>query len=208
MKNIYILLVSLILVALTSCQGSDNDYKTMVVKNRIASFSFEYRSYYRDKEGPDIVERPDFQYAYVYMLTRAKERTMANPEPGGKGKPVAMSYVPASIHILVDNKFLLHSKYSPTAHERIENSISSWSKWKHFKLMERSKVMVAGIEAELIAYEIDSIFSSWPLEYCVEIAFDHEGLCWEIEATSRDPELHEVVRQDVEHLIATFKILE
>jgi hypothetical protein len=205
-KNILVLLF--ISLMLTACQASDNDYKTMVIKNEVAVFSFEYRSYYHDKEGPEIVQQSDHMFIYVDILARTKKRTMANPEPGRKGNPVPMSYVPAFINVRVSNKLLMNSKYFMTASERITNSIESWSKWENFKLLEQSEVTVAGIEAELIAYEIDSIFSSWPLEYRVEIAFDYQGLCWDIEATNRDPDMNEILRKDIDHVLQTFKIFE
>ena len=208
MKTITILIFLFVLFTLTACYISDDDYRTMVVDNRIAGFSFEHRAYYHDRDGPYVVEESDYQFTYIYVLARTKERPMANPEPGNEGDTVAMSYVPASISVSASNQLLMQSKYSWTAAERIENSISSWSRWKNFKLLEQSKVMVAGIEAEFIAYEIDSIFSSWPLEYHIEIAFDHEGICWDIEATCRDTDLREMLIQDVEHVISTFEILE
>jgi hypothetical protein len=208
MKTIIIPIFLCALFTLTACYMSDDDYRTMVVNNDVAGFSFEYRAYYHDRDGPYVVEQSDFQFTYIYVLARTKERPMANPEPGSEGDTVAMSYVPASINIRVSNQLLMQSKYSRTAVERIENSISSWSRWENFNLLERSKVVVAGIEAEFIAYEIDSIFSSWPLEYHIEIAFDHEGICWDIEATCRDTDLREMLRQDIEHLVSTFVILE
>ena len=208
MKTISMPILLCILLTLISCQVSDDDYKTMVVDNDVAGFSFEYRAYYHDICGPRFVEQSDHQFTYVDLLARAKKKTMANPEPGGEGNPVAMSYVPAFISVSASNQLLMQSKYSWTATERIEKSISSWSRWEDFKLLERTTVVVAGIEAEMIVYEIDSIFSSWPLEYHIEIAFDHEGICWDIEATCRDTDLREMLVQDVEHVISTFEILE
>jgi len=216
-QQIWIKLLKVIIPVLIACiflfpgcgtPLSDDDYKTMVVKSDVAGFSFEYRAYYHDIGGPYVVEESDFTFTYVYVLARAKKKTMANPEPGGKGNPVAMSYVPASINVSASNQLLMQSKYSWTASERIEKSISSWSRWENYKLLERTTVVVAGIEAEMIVYEIDSIFSSWPLEYHIEIAFDREGICWDIEATCRDTDLREMLVQDVEHVISTFEILE
>jgi hypothetical protein len=216
-QQIWIKLLKVIILILLACAFlfsgcstflSDDDYRTIVVNNDVAGFSFEYRAYYHDIDGPSVVEESDYQFTYIYVLARTKERPMVNPEPGSEGDTVAMSYVPASMHVLVSNQLLMHSKYSWTASERIENSISSWSRWKNFKLLERTTVVVAGIEAEMIAYEIDSIFSSWPLEYHIEIAFDREGICWDIEATCRDTDLRDMLVQDVEHVISTFKILE
>lgn len=208
MKAITIPILLCVLITLTACYMSDDDYRTMVVDNDVAGFSFEYRAFYRDTDGPYIVEESDYQFCHVDILAHTKERTMANPEPGSKDDPVAMSYVPAFISISVSNQILMNSKYSMTAIERIESSISSWSRQDNFKLLKRSKVVVSDIEAELIIYERDSIFSSWPLEYHIEISFDNEGLCWDIEATGRDLDMQEMIKQDVEHVISTFEILE
>lgn len=186
-----------------ACQASDNDYKTMTVKNRIAHFSFEYRAYYHDIEGPRVVESATYRFTFVHIFSPQKERKVANPEPGSKGEGIDMSYTPAFMDVRAADASFYHSPAST----RIENSLNSWTRWENFKLLERSPVVVAGIEAELIAYQIDSIFPTWPLEYHIEISFDYGGLQWDIEANT-DLDMQEMLRSDVEHIIATFKIIE
>ena len=100
------LIVVLLMVALVSvaCNGngsqSSNRYKTLTVKNRIASFSCEYRAYYNDLDGPGIVDSAAHRFTSVHILAPKKYMTEPNPELGGKGDTVKMDYIPASIGIM------------------------------------------------------------------------------------------------------------
>jgi hypothetical protein len=196
----------IVLLALSACCGGNsvNDWKTLTVTNYIAGFSCEYRAYYDSLDGPQIVDSTAHRFTYVYILAPKKHMQIADPEPGGGGDTVQMKYVPASLHMRVADG----SRYPDSpAVARIEESLKDWGAWPNFELLEQSAVTVAGIEAELIAYQVDGFFAGPALEYRVRVSFDHEGLHWDIDA-SADIDMAEMVRQDFNHVIETFEILE
>jgi len=178
-------------------------YKTMMVKNDIASFSFEYRAYYSNIGGPYIEDSDAHRFTDVTILAPKETITTVNPSPEGKGEMVKMEYVPAFIKILAGDA----SKFPMPASERIEGHISSWSSWPNFKLLERSVVMVDGAPAELIAYQVDGFFAGPALLYQVDVAFDRNDLQWNFHVEA-DIDMAEVVRADLDHIIQTFKILD
>lgn len=196
--------VSLFLTACHEDVGvSPDGYKTMTVRNYIASFSFEYRAYYSDVGGPYIEDSDAHRFTNVTIMTPKETMTMVNPSPEGKGEMVEMEYVPAFVTIIAGDA----SKYHRPASERIESHISSWSSWPNFKLLERSTVMVDGAPAELIAYQVDGFFSGPALKYQVDLAFDRYNLQWDFRVEA-DIDMAEVVRADLDHIIETFKILD
>ena len=198
-----ILLICTLLFSSCTPPLSDDDYITMTVQNRIASFSFEYRAYYRDVAGPRIVDSDAHLFTYVDILAAQKTMPMPNPEPGGEGEMVQMKYVPAFIGVSVSDA----SKYLTSSTERIENNISSWSRWPNFELLERKMILVDGVQAELIAYQVDGFFVGPALKYQVDVCFDHNALRWYIYLEA-DIELADMVRADLEHILETFKILD
>lgn len=193
-------------LALSACSGSDavSDYKSLTVKNYIAGFSCEYRAYYNDLGGPHIVDDAAHKYTYVRILAPKTYMPMFNPEPGGNGGTVRVEHIPAFIDIIAADA----GKYpdSPAA-TRIEETLSDSSKWPNFKLLERSMVTVAGVEAELVAYQVDGFFVPPPLLYEAQVSFDHNGIQWDIVAKA-DMDMSETVRADIDHIIKTFLILE
>ncbi|MBM4432720.1 MAG: hypothetical protein FJ025_01805 [Chloroflexi bacterium] len=192
---------------LTACHEdvhvSPDGYKTMTVRNDIASFSFEYRAYYSDIAGPRIVDSDAHRFTYVDIPAPQETMTVANPSPEGKGEMVRMYYVPAFVNIMAADA----SKFPMPASERIEGHISSWSSWPNFKLLERSMVMVDDAPAELIAYQVDGFFARPALKYQIDVAFDRNNLQWDF-LVEADIDMAEIVRADLDHIIETFKILD
>ena len=187
------------LLLLGACSVSDDSYKTMNVKNKIASFSFEYRAYYREVEGPEVLGGDS---VYVNLIAPKKRMSFPNPEPGGKPDTVSLEYVPAYIGV---------AAYNPevsglTAAERIERVLYTEARWPDFKLLERSNVIVAGIQAELIAYQTNQIVGP-PVVYMADVYFDYGGFTWAFDVKA-DLDLAETVRADFDHVLQTFKILE
>jgi len=187
------------LLLLGACSVSDDSYKTMNVKTKIASFSFEYRAYYRDVEGPKVLDRGS---VYVNLIAPQKKMAFPNPEPGGKPDTVSLEYVPAYIGV---------AAYNPevsglSAAESIERVLSTEANWPDFKLLERSAVTVDGIQAELIAYQTNEIIGP-PVVYMADVYFDYGGFTWAFDAKA-DLDLAETVRADFDYVLQTFKILE
>ena len=184
---------------LGACSVSDDSYKTMNVKTKIASFSFEYRAYYRDVEGPEVLDRGS---VYVNLIAPEKEMSFPNLEPGGKPDTVSLKYVPAYIGV---------AAYNPevsglTAAERIERVLYTEARWPDYRLLERSAVIVDGIQAELIAYQTNQIIGP-RVVYMAKVYFDYGGFTWAFDAKA-DHDLAETVRADFNHVLKTFKILE
>jgi hypothetical protein len=193
-------------MALTSCKDSGTSgtgYKTMTVKNRIANFSFEYRSFYKDVDGPRVEDSSAHRFTVVYVLASKKTAPMPNPEPGGDGT-VGMEYVPASIEVGAADA----AKYPDLpAKVRIDGLLESVSTWPHYKLLERTTVVVAGAEAELVAFQVDGFFGLPPMIYKALVSFDLDGIQWDIDVEA-ELEMAEIMRADLDHLLQTFKILE
>jgi hypothetical protein len=180
---------------------SDDHYTTMEVKNRIAHFSFEYRTYYHTTDGPDIVDDEYFRFTYVTIA--ASKKTMPHPDPEGSGQTVNMKYTPAFITIQIG--YAMDRPYS-SAHDRIENHIKNWGTWPNFKLFERKTIVISGKEAEMASYQVDGMLGP-KLLYQADVAFDYNWEKWDIHLEA-DITLAESVQEDLDHIIRTFKILE
>ena len=84
--------------------------------------------------------------------------------------------------------------------------------WDYFKLLERSTVLVSGIEAELVFIQSDWIGLFPPseqpkIEYEKAVFFDYDGLVWCIDANARMDINHRVM-EDFKKLLESFKILD
>jgi hypothetical protein len=190
-------------MALASCEDSGTGYKTMTVKNRIANFSFEYRSFYKDVEGPYVLDSSAHRFTGVSVLASKKTAPVPNPEPGGDGT-VGMEYVPAFIEVRAADA----AKYPDLpAKVRIDGLLESESTWPNYKLMERTTVVVAGVEAELVAFQVDGFFGPPPMLYKALVYFDLDGIYWDIDVEG-ELEMAEIMRADLDHVLQTFKILE
>lgn len=203
-KLLLILLISS--VALSACGGgsSGDGYKTLKVENYIAHFSCEYPDYYNDMEGPNIVDKTAHKYTYVNVFAPKKYKQTYYQGPGSTGGEVVFEYIPATIGIKAADA---NTYPEWPASDRIEESINDWGKWPNFKLLERTAVMVSGIQAELIAYEVDGFIMEPPILYKVEVSFDHNGLQWDISAKG-GIDTADMLRADFDHVIETFRILE
>jgi len=204
------LLLLLCMLVITGCHGSTDGYRNVTVRNNIGNFSFEYRSFY-EIEGPDIEDDAYFRFTYVQLLAPKRNMPMVIPDDSGKNpETYPVEYVPASIEVMASDA----SKHPASAETRLEDALSSWSKWPHFELLERTAVTVSGIQGELIAYYIDWLLpvpkqeGDEPLlRYKVEVYFDYAELKWDMKAES-DMDMAEMVRADFDHVLQTFKILD
>jgi hypothetical protein len=203
-----IILVTLISSIFSACDQngsdpSDDHFRTMEVKNKVAHFSFEYRTYYHDIDGPWVDDNEYRKITYVDILASKKTIPAPNPQPGEAGETVNMSYTPAVIGVNVGNA--LNVPFRPFQ-ERISSHLTSWSRWEHFKLLERKNVMISGIQGEMAAYEVDGLIGP-KLLYQSDVAFDYNGQEWDINLKA-DVSLTDNVKEDLQHVIDTFKILQ
>lgn len=214
------------IVALSGCdilhkgyttQKSPEGYISLTVDNELAHYFIEYPAYY-DRAGPRLDMDWLAPFTSVELLAPKKHRDIIIPDPPkNKVKTVSAEYVPASILVYIfdpskndyfsyshaSGEYILHSYTSKTF---AENVLSGEAKWEHFKLMERSPVMVSGIEGEMIVYETDWSLFGTKLQYVRMVLFDYDGLIWRITGKA-EMELVDQMKADFDHVLETFKIL-
>ncbi len=64
-----------------------------------------------------------------------------------------------------------------------------------------------GIQAELIAVQVDGFLVQPSLIYEAQVSFDYKGLQWDIKASS-EIDMADTVRADFDHVFQTLKILD
>jgi hypothetical protein len=211
LRTITILAVSFFTLVFTLSAGcsliiskpSDNQFKIMEVKNNIARFSFKYRTYYHEADAPYIIDDKYFRFTALTIAASPKTISEPNPEPGKASETADMSYAPASIRVLVSNA--INQPFRP-AQDRISNHLTSWSRWSKFKLLERKDILISGIQGEMAAYEVDGLIGP-KLLYQSDVAFDYDDQEWNLHLEA-DVALTDIVKEDLQLVIDTFKILE
>jgi hypothetical protein len=182
---------------------SDDHFTTVEVKNKIAHFSFEYRTYYHEIEGPYIIDDNNFQFTALTIAASKKTMPGPNPEPGKSGETVDMSYTPAFIKFNVGNALNRPYVFAP---DRVENSIRSFGRWPNFLRLERKTVTISGTKAEMGSFQVDGFIAGPKMLYQAEVAFDYNDKKWDI-SLQADIALTEAVKADLEHILNTFKII-
>jgi len=201
----YLILVAVIVCLPAGCSNpftaSSDTFSRMEVNNKIAHFSFEFRNYYSDKDGPYVVDDQYSRFTSMTVLASKKSMEMPDPDPGSD-KTVNMQYTPASIHFLVGNAV----RNPMNAVDRIDNIIRSCSRWENFELLERKSIEISVTKAEMVIYQVDGFWGP-KLLYRSDIAFDYGGKEWDIRLES-DIALADVAKGDLEHVIRTFRVLD
>lgn len=210
-----LVLVSIITVSITGCEANQTDYQAeasepgcriLNVKNKLVSFSFEYSTYYK-KEGPilDTEHGPPATYFSLYAPRKEMKIMVPDFDEGGDLKTVSASYCPAAIVISVFATLPDESN----ARERIDGWVSMVEEEGYSESLERSPVVVSGIDAEMLDFIRDSgmlLAVDKKIEYNRVVYFDYGGYIWSFMANS-DEELAEKVKTDFDHIIETFKII-
>jgi len=207
---IILILLLASLMILPDCNSSRDGYRTLVEKNKLCSFSFEYSDYYT-RAGPYY--ELDFRVPFMYVTLLAPKASVNLIVPSGSDtvKTAATDYVPASITIDV-SKAVDSVNTARNAKERLESILEDESKWENYQLIARYPMIVAGIQGEFVEYLVDW-FAPIPakeglkLEHRCAVYFDHNGLIFSIEAMSRGDYDYTKVKTDFEHILQTFKIL-
>ncbi|MFC1944815.1 hypothetical protein ACFLX5_04945 [Chloroflexota bacterium] len=192
-----LLVLSSVLLLLGACRVPDDSYKTMNVRSNIANFSFEYRTYYQDVEGPEVFGNDSI---YVHIMAPKRKMSFPNPEPGINPDTLPLEYVPAYIGVAV-----FPNIPGSSAAKRIEAALSSEARWPDYKLLERSAVTVDGIRGELVAYQTNQI-SGPPVVYMANVYLDYGVFTWAFDVVA-DFDLAETVRADFYHVLRMFKVL-
>jgi hypothetical protein len=198
------LLTTLLMSSITFGGCNNNPFRTMTVKNKIASFSFEYSSFYEDHEGPTVLDK----LTGVELSSPKKRVSSINPNPMEKAKTVTIEYVPARIDVDVYDA----RDRNATAHGDLENWLLKLG--DDINILERKAVIVSGVQGEQVVFTGSPLFpirsstdQPKPIEYTRTTYFDYAGLIWNIEAVY-EASMDERLKVDYEHIVQTFKILE
>lgn len=198
------------ILAMTGCNSSDSGFKSVTIENELCHYSLEYPAQY-DK---NIWDNLEFKVPYTHLSLIAPEISeeieVFDPS-SGEIITVVGHQSPAFIRVVVsDSKEYWGESYSAT--DELEELLEDMAKWANFELLERAPLTVAGIEGEMVAYLVDKLMpipreDGQRLEYHRVVYFEYDGLIWEIEAGCNQ-EIMDQVRDDFEHIIETFTILD
>jgi hypothetical protein len=208
-KIIGIIMILAAIMVFAGCSSSTGDhFDKITVKEKLAKFSFEYSDFYREIEGPSVSDKGAIS---VRLMAPEKHAQMINPDPyNQKTSTVTVTYRPAYIDIFVYNAQFRNG----TAAGDLDNGLNKIRISHDSKILEQSQITVAGIPATQVVYVSNSLLpmasgpeEEIPAEYFRWVIFDHNGLIWEIDAES-ETSLAEQVKEDFEHILQTFQILE
>lgn len=217
LKSILKSLVCLTVVAsllLIGCIFSNNGFGTVEVNKEHYHFSFEYSTYYK-KNGPKTID-PDWDIPGVSIGLLAPKAYVDLFVPADKDstKAITASYTPANISVFIYDPTLNGQEPSYNGTDRMNIQLGNAAERNYFKLIERSKITVSGIEGDYAEYLEENINlfaekSDKPrLERHWQIYLYHDDLIWSISALSQLEELDDKIRADFDHVVNTFKILD
>lgn len=176
-------------ISLTSC----GEYKTFTLKEDKLHFSFEYPASYRivkGEIGSDV--HNEIHYALLGLELKRREEN----------------------HSWLEISYFSSSETSPNATATVERYLSTMSTQYDFKLLERKKVTIAGVQGEKIVFTtLDPNAKSFVpftekarLTH-IDLTFDYRELIWSISIMSNEA-VAETDKAAFEHMIKTFKILD
>ncbi|MFC1953473.1 hypothetical protein ACFLWR_05020 [Chloroflexota bacterium] len=194
-------------------EDSGEGYKTITVITDYYGFSLEYPTFYEKKRPRNIY--PEWTIPNTLVSFRAPK---ANHEvmvvSGDRFKTVTSEYIPAHIAVQLYDPTANSSIKARPASEILNDRLEGQARWENYKLIERSPIIVSGVEGEYVEWEVDwvTLFankSNEPrLEYKWQVLFDHKGMRWEISALSSGSDLKDRIEADFHHVVKTFKILD
>jgi hypothetical protein len=183
-------------LSLAGCQNDDSTYKTFTMEEGVVHFSIEYPSVYKTNyiQSAEISGNKDQKSAYFSLDGPLNKKT----------KDYA--------HILIASA--PPDSLIPDAQEGIVRAERQASKWQGYELQKKAELVVDGYRAYRIDYKIINIVpviaedSNEPF-YKVyrEVRFDAKGYTWMIQISS-DSSTAEADKADIEHILATFKVLD
>jgi hypothetical protein len=196
----FIIAVSTLAAIISGCDSSMEGYRTFTF-NKVAHFSFEYPAHYEKYSAHATVENRTISIWFH-----------------DKVPPKGSTY--GYIKIIVEGVGITY----PDAEAALEDNLSGFAEPDYYdedaeeepkRLLERSTITVAGIQAELIVYSYgydyvrDSTSDSWVILIRIarEVYFDYDGLIWNLVIKS-DEDRADVAEADFEHLLETFQILD
>jgi hypothetical protein len=212
-KRITVLVIFLILLVsllLTGCGPSTERIRTFEVDTDLCHYTFEYPDYYRT-EGPSTDLGIRGPYTFMYLWGHREPIEIIVPAGNEHVRTVKSSYCTSAITISV---YAPHTIDGELWHamDYAEGMAEGNHNWDYFELLERSTILISGIEAELVFIQSDWIGLFPPsevtkVEYEKAVFFDYDGLVWRIDANARMDINHRVM-EDFENLLESFKILD
>lgn len=176
------------LVVAAGCGGSTGPYKTFAMKKGVGHFSFEYPPGYEI----GIVEVGG-DYTHITLLGPF------NKENGSASMLMLIAKVDDS---------------NPAPGVALEDTISQRKRERDFKLLDRSTLLLGGVQAEQAAYSYQQMqrpIGANPPEYVPtmdrEIYFAHGDCRWRL-SINIPLAVSEASTVDFEHILQSFAILE
>ena len=199
---ILFVMCSISLLVLMGCSWiNSTGYKTFEIDKKVYKFSFEYPSGY----NLDTYFSQDLIYSNISLSLPWKSYRHQNPEPGAKiGEMVNWQHTPGFFEILVWG----NSKSFTTAKEELDNDlIKRESAWESFNLLERSQILVSGVDCESALFT-DSVLAlnpDNPIKYYKRVYFKNMDSFYIIRFEC-ESDLFEQVSQDFQHVLDTFHL--
>lgn len=204
-----LILVWITIFSITGCGANQNGYRTLTVNSKLVSFSMEYPAYYRI-EGPSVDAENIRPYTDVNLNAPRKSLKLIVPDfsKGGSLKTVSSSYVPAAIAIHI----FVPLPADGSAQDYIESWVSDINKEGYAESLERTPVTVSGIQTEVLSFKDDwgmllASDDAPKFKYYRLIYFDYGGYLWSFRASSEE-ELVDQMKNDLDHIIETFEIID
>ncbi len=197
--KIFLPLVLILLFGVTvyGCtDNSENTHKTFIMEEGVVHFSLEYPSKYKiDSNKPAETEGNRFEKSTYFSLD-------------GPLNQQVNDYVNILIAVAPPDD-LIHD-----AEGAIERAEKQAAKWDGYELFGKSEIEVSGYQGYRIDYRMVNIVpviagDSEEPRYSVyrDVRFDAKGYVWMIQISS-DSSTAEEDKEDFEHILKTFKVLE
>jgi hypothetical protein len=184
-KSLLVLTLLLMFLIPVSCSINSNGYQKAIITKGGVRLSFEYPLSYQDTNktlNSNLLK-------HSFLLKRVDANNTSDNS---------------------DTKFTLFiinpSEFRPDAKAEIDEyqkTVESTNPSVKYKLLERSKINVAGVEGEMISYsatyEIPQFF--------IVVFFDYKGMRWNLNFDALDT-VSENVKAEFDHIIRSIKFLD
>lgn len=201
-KIIVIMFLAIYTIGILLSTGC-SEYKTFTIDKKDYKCSFEYpRSYERDTYS-------NGDYFNVSLSLPLKGYKHKNPAPfAAKGDIVTMFHTPSVIDVSVWGRSTSPINFT-TPQDYLDDLLRRQeSAWESHKLLERSQLLVSGINCEY-AFYTDGVMAmnpDNPIKYYKWIIFENNGSLYFINSVC-ESDAYEQAIQDFQHVLSTFTVI-
>ncbi len=201
------LLLALLIFLLGCDQSAKGDLvvsgHSVTMTSMVGSYRFEYSGDY-DIVDPGVSDNWLHTYSSLTLLAPKDYMPGIIPNPSkGTVETQQLKYSPSVIDIFV----LDGAEDNSTAKTRLDSKLNWLAKSDDFVLLDRSPVVVSGIEGEQVTYMDKKMLLSPVIDWVREVYFDYDGLVWII-TTSCDEDKQQDFRPDFASVLSSFTVLE